>query len=94
MEGDGVEELLRENLKLNAENNKILKKIHNHIRWGRAMKALYWVIVIGSALGVYYFLQPLIENIISIYRDIALAGGELKEFMSSFSNLFPRDAAP
>ena len=54
--------ILEKNLKLSEENNKILKKIHGSIKWGRVFKLLYWLFIIGTAVGAYYFLQPFIES--------------------------------
>jgi hypothetical protein len=55
--------LLEETLELSKENNKILKKLHGAMRISRAIKVVYWVIIIGSMLGVYYYFQPFIDSI-------------------------------
>jgi len=56
-------ELLEETLELSKENNKILKKLHGAMKMSRVFKVVYWVIIIGSMLGVYYYFQPFIDNI-------------------------------
>lgn len=58
-----MEKLLSENLKLSRQNNKMLKKIHHTMVLGRVVKAVYWVIIIGSAFGLYFFMQPYIDGL-------------------------------
>lgn len=55
--------LLEETMELSKENNKILKKLHGAMRLSRAFKVLYWTIIIGSMLGVYYYFQPFIDSL-------------------------------
>jgi hypothetical protein len=60
--------LLKETLKLAQENNRLLRKMNRSLKWGRFWKTVYWVIVIGAMFGLYYFLQPVFENLISAYQ--------------------------
>jgi len=79
MDEEEIENLLRKNLEVTKENNKILGKIHRYIKWSRALRALYWIIIIGSTLGLYYFIQPFIDNV----RDV------ISDPQSTLSNLLP-----
>ncbi len=54
--------MLTQTLKLEEENNKLLKKINRSIQWGRFVKAVYWLVIIGSTVGAYYLLQPIFES--------------------------------
>jgi len=54
--------MLKRVSKLSEENNALLKKIHRSIKWGRFVKLLYWVVILGSAVGAYYFFQPVFES--------------------------------
>lgn len=63
-----LENLLEENIKLAKENNKILHKIHRHIKWGRAMRIFYFILIIGSSFGAYYILQPYIDTVRESYQ--------------------------
>ncbi len=56
-------DILEETLKLSKENNKILHKMRNMMRVSRAFRAVYWMAIIGSMMGVYYYFQPFIDNI-------------------------------
>jgi hypothetical protein len=57
MNESNIEELLRANTKLLEENNHILHKLHNYQKWARAMRVFYWLIVLGSLFGAYFFVQ-------------------------------------
>ncbi|MDD3662597.1 MAG: hypothetical protein PHT84_01895 [Candidatus Pacebacteria bacterium] len=62
-----IKSLLEENLKLAKENNELLKKVREFQRWSRITKVLYWFIIIGIALGAFYFIQPYFDGILNIY---------------------------
>ncbi len=62
MDEDNIERLVKEDIRIGKENNKILKKVYRYIKWNRAFRIFYWLIVIGSALGIYWFVEPYIEG--------------------------------
>jgi len=74
MEDEKVAILLRENNELIKENNKLIKKIHTYIKWKRVLGILYWVIIIGTAVGLFYFLQPLVDQISSTISTVRSIG--------------------
>ncbi len=53
--------LLERTYKLTEENNEILRKIRRGNRWSMAIKATYWIVIIGLSIGAFYFVQPYIE---------------------------------
>jgi hypothetical protein len=57
-------------LELSEENNQLLKKLVRHARWSRFIRIAYWLIIIGASVGVFYFFQPYIDQLISTYRSI------------------------
>ena len=63
--------LLEENLALAKENNQMLKKVLRSQKRGEIMKVVYWLLIIGIALGAFYFVQPYLESVISIYTNTA-----------------------
>ena len=69
--------LLEENLKLSKENNEILRSLRRSMRLARFMSLLYWVLIIGSAVGAYYFVEPYINQIKDLYGG---AGDMLNNF--------------
>lgn len=62
--------LLRENLKLNRENNRLLKKMRRGMLFSSFFRLLYWLIIIGASLGTYYYLQPYIDEAKNTYNQI------------------------
>jgi len=60
-------ELLRRNVALAEENNDILRSMQRSMRLGRAMTLIYWLFIIGSAVGAYYLIQPYIDQISGAY---------------------------
>lgn len=60
-------EMLAKCLALAEDNNNILRSLKRSVVWGRIVHGIYWVLIIGSTLGAYYFIQPYIEQIIGVY---------------------------
>tara|TARA_Y100000294_G_scaffold143306_1_gene137738 strand:- start:47 stop:340 length:294 start_codon:yes stop_codon:yes gene_type:complete len=82
--------MLKQLSKLAEENNKLLKKIHRSIKWGRFVKLVYWVIVIGSAVGAYYVFQPAFESIQETFGMLGTGVENLQNiggFLPDFSGL-------
>jgi len=74
-------EILKKTLELAQENNRMLHSMHRGMFWGRVMRIIYWVIIIGAAIGVYYYIQPYLNSAINAY-------GNMKDDLGSFANLF------
>lgn len=74
-------EMLKKTLELAQENNKMLHGIRRGLFWGRVMRIVYWVIIIGAAVGVYYYISPYIDSAIDAY-------GNIKGDLQSFGDLF------
>lgn len=60
-------EMLEETLAISQENYKILKSIRRSARIGHAMQMIYWLLIIGASVGAYYFVQPYLEQLLSVY---------------------------
>ena len=69
-------ELIKKTFALAEENNKILRKMQSSMRWGRAFRIFYWIVVIGISIGAFYYIQPYIDQLTSVY--------------SGFSDILPR----
>jgi hypothetical protein len=63
-------ELLTKSIKLAEENNKMLRGMRRSARVSSFFRILYWVIILGSAFGVYYYTQPYIDAIIKSYNGM------------------------
>jgi hypothetical protein len=73
-------ELFKRSISLAEQNNDILRSIQRSMRIARFMSMLYWVFIIGSAIGAYYIIQPYLEQLIGIY-------GSAGDVLDSFKNL-------
>jgi predicted negative regulator of RcsB-dependent stress response len=64
---------MTELLELTRENNRILKSLRRIHRWNVFFRVVYWIIIVGIAVGAFYFLQPYVD--------------QFKSISGSFSNL-------
>lgn len=65
-----IKELLKEDVRLAQENNEALKSLLWHQRISRWLSIIKWVVVIGSAIGALYYLEPLIGNVWGLYQKL------------------------
>jgi len=52
------------------ENNELLKKIRGGQRRSRIFTVLYWLVVIGIALGFFYYLRPIFNKLLLLLQGI------------------------
>ncbi len=74
-------EMLKKTLELSQENNKMLHSIRRGMFWGRVMKIVYWIIIIGAAIGIYYYITPYLDSAVNAYGNVK---GDLKSFGDLF----------
>lgn len=74
-------EMLKKTLELAQENNKMLHSINRSMMWGRIARYVYWIFIIGAAVGLYYYIEPYIDAAIGAY-------GGVKGDIQSFGDLF------
>ena len=65
------DEQLGQILELAKENNKILRSMQRSARISRWIKIFYWVLLLGSIAGTYYYFQPYIDQIIKLYEKVS-----------------------
>ena len=71
-------------MSLTEENNKMLRQIKRGTRWARVWHIFYWLIVIGISIGAFYFLQPYIDNLTSVYGDLQQQINNVKSVTGQF----------
>jgi len=59
--------LLKENIALNKENNVLLHKLVRSHRMVMIYRFVYWIIIILTTLGAFYFIQPFLGNVFNTY---------------------------
>ena len=79
---------LDELLELTRENNEILHGMRRVQRWGSFFRVVYWMIILGSIFGTYYYFQPTIEKYMEIFKT---SFGTLQTLQNGISGL-PTDA--
>jgi len=63
-------ELLKRSVSLSEDNHRMLRSIRRSMHISSIVSILYWVIIIGSAVGAYYFVQPYVNQIINVYDGV------------------------
>lgn len=64
-----LKQKLEETREITERNHELLKKIERSMFWRRVFSIIYWVIIIGVAVGAFYFVQPYIDRVIDAYAD-------------------------
>ena len=59
---------LDELLEITHENNKILRGMRRTQRWNSLFTFMYWIIILGSIFGVYYYFQPTIQKYMKTFQ--------------------------
>lgn len=63
-------ELLTQSIKLAEENNKMLRSMRRTARFATTLRIIYWVFILGTAFGAYYFIQPYLNAVINGYSSM------------------------
>ncbi len=67
---EDLEKLLRENIELSRESLNILKGIRRSNRIAMVFKIFYWIIIIGGLVGVFYYIQPYLQSLMSLMQQV------------------------
>ena len=88
---------LDELLEITHENNKILRSMRRAQRWSSLFRFVYWAVILGSILGVYYYFQPTIQKYmktfqtsIGIIQNFEKAAGSIPTDIQTAKNLFQK----
>jgi hypothetical protein len=65
-----IKELLEEDIELNKENNDMLKSMSRSARWSLIFSVIKWMVILGSAFGVYYYFGQFFESMIIKYNEL------------------------
>jgi len=70
---------------LTEENNTILHKMRRNARLVGIGRSVYWIILIGVSVGAYYYIQPYLEQLITIYADLQSSANSIQNFVNPFN---------
>jgi hypothetical protein len=62
----------------------MLVSIRRSMRIARLWSIIYWVFIIGTALGAYYIIQPYIDQILGVYGSASTDLKNAKNLLNSF----------
>ena len=71
-------ELLKRSVQVSEENNDLLRSLLRSARITRVMTFIYWLFIIGSAVGAYYVFQPYMDSLFKAYKNIGPALDNVK----------------
>lgn len=90
MEEPEGKQLLQATYKIVEENNKMLHKVRGVQKRQAIFSMLKWLIIIGIAIGAFYFLEPYVKNILKFIQDSGASISQLKNLGNTFQNSMPR----
>lgn len=64
------EEKINKILELTEENNQIIKKMRKVQKIQNIFRNIYWIIILATALGLFYFIQKYFNNMFIDYENI------------------------
>lgn len=59
--------ILRQILEITKDNQEKIHRLYRGLWISRIWRVAYWIIVIGIAVGGFYFIQPYIDELKSAY---------------------------
>ena len=73
--------ILEETRRLAEENNNILRYLRRTERIALFIKIARWIIILGIAVGAFYFLQPYVEILNKTVKDTGDTVNQIKSFI-------------
>lgn len=67
------------------ENNEMLHSIRRAQKWATVWRAIYWIVIIGSAVGAYWIIQPYIDQLLGAYSSAQSNLDTVKGFLDSYN---------
>jgi len=66
------------------ENNEMLHSIRRVQKWATIWRAVYWTVIIGSAIGAYWIIQPYIDQLLGVYSGAQSNLDTVRGFLNSY----------
>lgn len=71
-------------IEIEEENSEAIKKMQKYQKIQNIFRIIYWLVLIGIALGAFYYFQPFVNSVFSDYESI-------KNSITSFNSKNPAD---
>lgn len=65
-----IRDLLKKNLELAEDNKVTLERLLRYQKLGQFFSVLKWLVIILSAVGAFYYLQPIIDSMWGTYNEM------------------------
>jgi len=82
-----VKHLLEENLELEKENNQLLRTVVKKMYWQTVLTVMKWVFVLAITFGAFYFIEPFLNQLYSIYGGVGQSATQATQKASEFRDL-------
>jgi hypothetical protein len=66
-----------------SENTRMVRSMYRAQKWGRIYRIIYWIVIIGLALGAFYFIQPYLQTLTNVYETVSGRDSTILEGFSS-----------
>lgn len=76
--------LLKQNLSLADQNNRMLRSMRNAARFQSFMRLVYLVLFIGSLIWSYNFIKPYLDQIRGTYQSYQNTQSEIQNTINKF----------
>ncbi len=82
IEDPELKNLLRENARLENENNRMIRYIYRSTKWSSVFSVVKWIVIVAATIGLFYYLKPVIDSLATSYQTIT--GHQMPNFSSFF----------
>ena len=82
---EDVDDLVRINIELTKENNRMLKAMRSSQRWHTFFRFVWLIVLIGGPIVLYYlYLEPYVEEARVMYEEAQQNMERMRELKTSF----------
>ncbi len=85
-----VRVLLKKNLELAEENNRMLRSMRRNGRIMSIIHVLYWIVILGLALWSYQTIQPYLEQALKTYQSLQTTQHNVELKVQSIPDFFKK----
>ena len=78
--------ILLENLRISRENNEMLLKLVRAQRQQTIYRIFYWAVIVVATIGSFYFIEPYLGNLMSLYTGGAGSITNLSDITKTLGN--------
>lgn len=85
---DELRELVRKNIAVTEDTNKLVHRMHRSALWGRFFQIVWWLAVLAaSGAAYYYYLQPYVQQLENLYGQVEKSGQQYPNWQTELQAL-------